>query len=202
MNLELDALETSFDLIAPRGDELMDVFYARLFELDPSLRALFRGDMAEQGRKLMTMIAMAVSSLERLDTIVPAVRQLGARHNGYGVRDEHYVTVGAALLWTLEKGLGAEFTPEVRDAWTATYTLLANTMKSASPRDDAASGRMAGIATSWESGHTTTAAAPLAALLVRISTALSHQERGHHTERKPFTGLPLPAQEKNSCRGG
>jgi hemoglobin-like flavoprotein len=89
---------------------------------------MFHGDMTEQGRKLMTMLATAVASLERLDQIVPAVRALGARHAGYGVTEEHYATVGAALLWTLERGLGSDFTPAVREAWTTTYSLLANTM--------------------------------------------------------------------------
>ncbi|MCX6954744.1 MAG: globin family protein [Verrucomicrobia bacterium] len=125
---DITLVKDSFRKIVPIADQAASLFYARLFELDPSLRALFRGDMHEQGRKLMAMIATAVGALERLDTIVPAVRQLGARHAGYGVTEDHYATVGAALLWTLEKGLGADFTPAVKAAWTATYTLLANTM--------------------------------------------------------------------------
>jgi hemoglobin-like flavoprotein len=126
--VEISLVKDSFRKVLPIADQAAALFYARLFELDPALRHLFRGNMVEQGRKLMTMIATAVASLERLDTIVPAVRQLGARHSGYNVREEHYATVGAALLWTLEKGLAADFTPAVRDAWTNTYTLLANTM--------------------------------------------------------------------------
>jgi len=129
--IDVILVRDSFRKIVPIADQAAALFYARLFELDPSLRPLFRGDMQEQGRKLMTMLATAVAGLEKLDAIVPAVRQLGARHSGYGVRAEHYATVGAALLWTLEKGLGPEFTPEVRAAWTTTYTLLANTMKDA-----------------------------------------------------------------------
>lgn len=125
---EISLVQTSLRRITPIADQAAALFYARLFELDPSLRPMFRGDMAEQGRKLMIMISTAVGALERLDTLVPVVRQLGARHAGYGVTEEHYATVGAALLWTLEKGLGSEFTPEVRNAWTSTYTLLANTM--------------------------------------------------------------------------
>jgi hemoglobin-like flavoprotein len=128
---EISLVKDSFRKVLPIADQAAALFYARLFELDPALRGLFRGNMVEQGRKLMTMIATAVASLERLDTLVPAVRQLGARHGGYGVREEHYATVGAALLWTLEKGLGGEFTPAVREAWTTTYTLLANTMMEA-----------------------------------------------------------------------
>lgn len=129
--IDVILVRDSFRKIVPIADQAAALFYARLFELDPSLRPLFRGDMQEQGRKLMTMLATAVAGLEKLDVIVPAVRQLGARHSSYGVRAEHYATVGAALLWTLEKGLGPEFTPEVRAAWTTTYTLLANTMKDA-----------------------------------------------------------------------
>jgi hemoglobin-like flavoprotein len=128
---EIQLVKDSFRKIVPIADQAAALFYARLFELDPALRPLFRGDMAEQGRKLMTMIATAVSALERLDTIVPAVRALGIRHAGYQIADEHYATVGAALLWTLEKGLGADFTLEVRAAWTTTYSLLANTMMEA-----------------------------------------------------------------------
>lgn len=125
---EIALVKNSFRQIVPIADQAAALFYARLFELDPSLRRLFRGDMTEQGRKLMAMIAAAVAALEKLDTLVPAVRALGARHGGYGVTEDHYATVGAALLWTLEKGLGPEFTPEVRAAWVSVYSLLANTM--------------------------------------------------------------------------
>jgi hemoglobin-like flavoprotein len=135
---EINLVKDSFRRVLPIADQAAALFYARLFELDPSLRPLFRGDMAEQGRKLMTMIATAVQALERLDTIVPVVRQLGARHAGYGVKEEHYATVGAALLWTLEKGLGPEFTPAVRNAWTSVYSLLANTMMDAARHAHAA----------------------------------------------------------------
>ncbi len=125
---EIALVKNSFRQVVPIADQAAALFYARLFELDPSLRRLFRGDMTEQGRKLMAMIAAAVAALEKLDSLVPAVRALGARHNGYGVTEDHYATVGAALLWTLEKGLGPEFTPAVRAAWVSVYSLLANTM--------------------------------------------------------------------------
>lgn len=125
---DIQLVKSSFQKVLPIADQAAALFYARLFELDPKLRGMFRGDMIEQGRKLMGMIAMAVTSLERLDKLVPAVQALGARHSGYGVEEEHYATVGAALLWTLDKGLGTEFTPAVREAWTTTYSLLANTM--------------------------------------------------------------------------
>ena len=87
--------------------------------------------MYEQGRKLMSMLAMTVKGLDRLDDLVPAVQKLGARHRGYGVTDGQYATVGVALLWTLDQGLGAHFTPEVRAAWASAYTLLADTMRAA-----------------------------------------------------------------------
>ena len=125
---DIALVKASLLKVLPIADQAAALFYARLFELDPSLRPMFRGDMTEQGRKLMTMIATAVGALDRVETIVPAVRQLGQRHGSYGVREEHYATVGLALLWTLDKGLGPDFTPAVRDAWTSTYTLLANTM--------------------------------------------------------------------------
>lgn len=135
---EVTLVKDSFRRVVPIADQAAALFYARLFELDPSLRAMFRGDMAEQGRKLMAMIATAVATLECVEMIVPMVRKLGARHAGYGVRDEHYATVGEALLWTLEKGLGSDFTPAVRDAWTSLYSLLATTMMDAARHPRAA----------------------------------------------------------------
>jgi len=128
------AVQTTFAKVEPIAEAAAAMFYARLFELDPSLRPLFKGDMAEQGRKLMVMLAVAVRGLDRLDELVPAVEKLGARHATYGVTDAHYDTVAAALLWTLDKGLGADFTPEVRDAWVAVYTTLATTMQSGAAR--------------------------------------------------------------------
>jgi hemoglobin-like flavoprotein len=124
-------VQTSWQTVLPIADQAATLFYGRLFELDPSLRVLFRGDMAEQGKKLMQMITVAVKSLTNLDQVIPAVQALGRRHVGYGVTDAHYSTVGMALLWTLEQGLGAGFTPEVRAAWTETYTTLATVMKDA-----------------------------------------------------------------------
>jgi hemoglobin-like flavoprotein len=124
-------VQTTFGKVVPIADTAAALFYGRLFELDPSLRPLFKGDLAEQGRKLMQMIGVAVNGLDRLDLILPAVQQIGVRHAGYGVRDQHYDTVATALLWTLEQGLGSDFTPEVKDAWTAAYTVLAGTMKHA-----------------------------------------------------------------------
>jgi len=124
-------VQNSFVDIATIADDAAVLFYQRLFELDPSLRQMFRGDMTEQRKKLMQMLTAAVKGLDHLDRLVPVVQDLGRRHTGYGVQESHYETVGEALLWTLEMGLGRNFTPEVKEAWTAVYTLLATTMKDA-----------------------------------------------------------------------
>lgn len=126
--LEVTLVKDSFRKLAPIADQVAALFYARLFELDPSLRQLFHSDMESQGRKLMQMLAVVVASLDAFESLEPAIRQQGARHLRYGVRETHYATVGSALLWTLEKGLGREFTPTVKAAWVTTYSLLANTM--------------------------------------------------------------------------
>lgn len=124
---QIDLVKTSFASVEPIADTAAALFYNRLFELNPNLRHLFKRDISEQGRMLMQMIAIAVRGLDHLDTIVPAVKALGERHAGYGVKADDYNTVGAAFLWTLEQGLGDGFTPEVREAWTAVYTVLAQT---------------------------------------------------------------------------
>lgn len=124
-------VQQTWKQVDPIREQAAALFYGRLFELDPSLRPLFKGDMAEQGRKLMNMLATAAMGLDRLDSIVGEVQALGRRHVAYGVQDAHYDTVGAALLWTLEQGLGEAFTPQVKAAWAEAYTLLADTMKQA-----------------------------------------------------------------------
>ena len=121
----------SFAEVVPIAPQAAAMFYDRLFVLDPSLRPLFKRDMAEQGRMLMAMIGTAVANLGRLETIVPAVQDLGRRHATYGVQPAHYDTVASALLWTLEQGLGAAFTQPVKAAWTEAYTILATVMKDA-----------------------------------------------------------------------
>jgi hemoglobin-like flavoprotein len=128
---QVGLIQESFEQVLPIADTAAALFYDRLFTLDPSLRALFRGDMKAQGRALMGMIRVVVNGLTRLEAIVPAVETLGRRHAGYGVKDEHYATVGDALLWTLGQGLGDAFTPAVRDAWAQAYTILAATMQAA-----------------------------------------------------------------------
>ena len=124
-------VQTTFAKVVPIADTAASLFYGRLFEIDPSLRPLFTGDLTEQGKKLMRMIGMAVAGLDRLDQLVPVVQQLGVRHVQYGVKDADYDTVAEALLWTLDRGLGPDFTPEVKEAWTVVYVVLANTMKQA-----------------------------------------------------------------------
>ena len=124
-------VQSSFTKVVPIADKAAEIFYGKLFEKDPSLKSLFKGDMKQQGAKLMSMIGTAVNGLDDLNSIVPAVQNLGKGHVGYGVKDSHYDTVGASLLETLEAGLGDDFTPAVKDAWTEVYTLLANTMKEA-----------------------------------------------------------------------
>ena len=124
-------VQNSFTSIAVIGDDAAVLFYQKLFELDPSLRQMFPSEMTEQRRKLLQMLVAAVKGLDRLEQLVPVVQDLGRRHCAYGVKDSHYETVGAALLWTLEAGLGRDFTPEVKEAWTAVYGLLSTTMKDA-----------------------------------------------------------------------
>ena len=128
---QINAVKTSFSAVLPIADQAGMLFYERLFTVNPSLRPLFKGDIAAQSRTLMRMIGTAVGGLDRLETIVPAVQALGVRHAGYGVAEADYQTVGEALLWTLAQGLGPAFTPEVSEAWAAAYTVLAETMKSA-----------------------------------------------------------------------
>ena len=134
-------VQNSFEQVLPIAEVAAELFYGRLFELDPSLRPLFRGDMKEQGRALMSMIKVAVAGLDKLEKIVPAVQSLGRCHATYGVTDAHYDTVAAALLWTLEQGLGEAFTQEVKGAWVEVYTILATTMKEAAAEVRVPSGR-------------------------------------------------------------
>lgn len=127
----IELVHDSFKKVAPIADTAAKIFYDKLFELDPSLKPLFKGDMKEQGRKLMSMIGLAVNGLRDINALIPAVQKLGQRHLGYGVQEQHYHTVGHALLDTLAVGLGTAFTPEVKAAWTTVYGVLATTMKDA-----------------------------------------------------------------------
>jgi len=119
---QIRLVKSSFASVLPIADQTGVQFYDRLFALDPALRPLFKGDITEQSRMLMRMLATVVNGLDRLETIVPAVQALGVRHAGYGVVDAHYETVGDALLWTLRQGLGDSFTPEVAALETCVFT--------------------------------------------------------------------------------
>lgn len=133
-------VQESFEKVVPSADAAAALFYGRLFDLDPALESLFEGDTAEQGRRLMQMIGVAVKGLDRLEQLLPAVQTLGARNAGCGVRAKDYVTVGRALIWTLRRVLVEDFTPEVEAAWVETYTALAGVMKAAqaaAPRPEA-----------------------------------------------------------------
>ncbi len=135
---QIALVQNSFAVVAPIADDAAVLFYRRLFEIDPTLQAMFRGDMAEQRRKLMQMLSAAVKGLNHVERLIPVVEDLGRKHGGYGVEEHHYDTVANALLWTLEKGLGTAFTPDVRDAWATVYGLLASTMARAAAKAEAA----------------------------------------------------------------
>lgn len=126
---QIELVQSTWQSVIPIQMQAATLFYDELFAADPSLSALFKGNLEQQKSKLMKMIGVAVSSLHRLEEILPAVKNLGHRHDGYGVKPQHYATVGAALLATLEKGLGPAFTPEVKEAWAAAYGLLSRVMQ-------------------------------------------------------------------------
>ena len=128
---EIGYVKDTWKSVEQISDTAAELFYGRLFELDPSLRPLFTSDMAEQGKKLMQMIGVAVANLHQLDEVLEPVQALGKRHVDYKVTADHYDTVGEALLWTLEQGLGDAFTEPVKGAWSKTYATLATVMKEA-----------------------------------------------------------------------
>ena len=128
---DIKLIQTSWTKVLPISEKAAELFYGKLFELDPKVKSLFKGDMKEQGRKLMAILNTAVNSLNDVESIVPALQDMGKRHVDYGVKDEDYDTVGAALIWTLETGLGDDFTEDTKAAWLAVYTLVADTMKAA-----------------------------------------------------------------------
>lgn len=125
---QIDLVQKTFASVVPIKETAAELFYNRLFELDPSLKSLFSGDMRQQGQKLMAAMAQVVGGLKQWERVEAAVQELGRRHVDYGVKPEHYDTVGAALLWTLEQGLGEAFTPDVKQAWAAAYQAIATTM--------------------------------------------------------------------------
>jgi len=125
---QVKAIQESFAKVAPISEQAAALFYGRLFEIDPALKPLFHGDMKEQGRKLMTTIAVVVNSLDNLSAVLPAASALAKRHVAYGVKPAHYTPVGEALLWTLQRGLGPAWTPELATAWSAAYGVLSEYM--------------------------------------------------------------------------
>ena len=128
---EICLVKSSWEEVLPISAQAAEMFYRKLFDIAPEAKALFKGNMHEQGQRLMHMINVAVNGLERWDHLVPTLQELGKRHAAYGVKDSDYDAVAAALLWTLEQGLGEAFTDEVKLAWIAVYTALAGTMKEA-----------------------------------------------------------------------
>jgi hemoglobin-like flavoprotein len=124
-------VQESFRKVVPIADTAADLFYDRLFTIAPQVKPMFPADMTEQKKKLIAMLATAVTNLHQVETILPAIENLGKRHVAYDVTSAHYEPVGAALLWTLEQGLGPEFTPPVKAAWTEAYMTLAGVMQGA-----------------------------------------------------------------------
>src|SRR5712672_1126656 len=125
---QVTLVQESFAKVAPISDTAAALFYARLFEVAPSVKSMFPADMTEQRKKLMAMLAAVVNGLGNLETVLPAATALAKRHVSYGAKAEHYPVVGGALLWTLEKGLGDAWTPETATAWTAAYGTLSGYM--------------------------------------------------------------------------
>ena len=124
-------VQDSFKKVVPIAGVAADIFYDRVFELAPSVRPMFPDDLRDQKKKLMQMLGTAVTNLHQVDRIAAAIQDMGRRHVGYGVEPAHYDIIGQALLDTLARGLGDDFTPEVRQAWAETYDLIATTMKDA-----------------------------------------------------------------------
>ena len=125
---QIKLVQDSFAKVAPISEQAAVLFYDRLFEVAPSVRAMFPDDMKEQRKKLMATLAVVVGGLTNLEAVLPAASALAKRHVGYGAKPEHYPVVGGALLYTLEKGLGEAWTPELAEAWTAAYGTLSGYM--------------------------------------------------------------------------
>ena len=128
---QIELVKSSWAKVLPISEQAAELFYGKLFLLDPKMKLLFKSDMEIQGRKLMTMLNIAVNSLDKLDVVIPLIQASGRRHVDYGVSEADYDTVGDALIWSLNEGLGDDFSDEVKTAWIKVYALLANTMKEA-----------------------------------------------------------------------
>lgn len=124
-----ELVQKTWVMVVPIADTAAALFYGRLFEIEPSYKAMFKNDMRKQGVMLMSTISLAVEALDDVEPLIPALKKLGANHVGYGVNERDYDMVGSALLWTLEKGLDDAFTDEVKNAWGAVYEVLAKIMK-------------------------------------------------------------------------
>lgn len=135
---QIELVKKTWVMVVPIADKAAELFYDRLFTLDPSVKPMFKNDMTEQGKKLMKTINIAVEAVDNLEPLIPTLKVMGAAHAGYGVKEKDYNTVGSALLWTLEQGLGDEFTDEVKNAWAAVYEVLAKTMKEGAAEADQA----------------------------------------------------------------
>jgi hemoglobin-like flavoprotein len=131
---QISLVKSSWSKVLPIAETAASIFYDRLFTIAPEVKPMFKSDLKEQGRKLMVMLNTAVNSLENLGSLIPAVSDMAVRHRNYGVKAEHYDVVGEALLWTLSKGLGDDFTDEVREAWTDTYVTISGVMKEAAAK--------------------------------------------------------------------
>src|SRR5437667_10282687 len=125
---QVTLVQQSFSKVAPIADQAAVMFYDRLFEIAPQVSAMFPADMTEQRKKLMATLAVVVNGLTNLEAVLPAASALAKRHVAYGARPAHYPVVGGALLWTLEKGLGEAWTPDIAAAWTAAYGILSGYM--------------------------------------------------------------------------
>jgi hemoglobin-like flavoprotein len=125
---QVQLVQHSFSKVAPIADQAAVLFYDRLFEIAPEVKAMFPADLTEQRKKLMATLAVVVNGLGNLESVLPAASALARRHVAYGAKAEHYPVVGAALLWTLEKGLGEGWTPELAHAWMAAYGTLSGFM--------------------------------------------------------------------------
>lgn len=124
-----ELVQKTWLMVMPIADTAAEIFYNRLFELEPAFKAMFKSDMSKQGKMLMKTINLAVKALDDVEPLIPALKKLGANHVNYGVKERDYNVVGMALLWTLEKGLGDAFTDEVKNAWAEVYDVLASVMK-------------------------------------------------------------------------
>jgi hemoglobin-like flavoprotein len=157
---QIKLVQTSFGSVKPIAPQAAALFYDRLFEIAPDVRALFPADLTEQKQRLMSMIAIAVDNLHQVEQIVPAVQALGRRHATYGVRAAHYQSVGEALIWTLRKGFGAVFTDGVKEAWIGAYSTLATVMSEAAANTQPSAGSRNAADTCWAGGIDTLVSGP------------------------------------------